>query len=458
MSYYVTYDERYFGSGLSGVAGSRDAPGNANTSFTLAPNNVGYGALIPTTYYQADTDVYDLGFLDAGTYELDVDGNNWDLFNSYYGYGTGITEFGVFDYSGIADYGNYSYNNYNNIEFTIQTPTQMYAYVKGSTFSGTEYSIEYDKIAELDFELPDPVGFDEKLGTAYDDTFYLNSGMVYFGGSGNDTIHSGYYAENQIAIGGDGNDTYKISNPGYLTIADLSNSSFDVIETTGIGVYRPNTYFATIDGGRHLYIIDLDSQQAVIALDYTDPENRIEQIRASDATLSYNDLIYSLSASPNNLGDLSWSDVASVGGTTLTGSQIDSSINYYKAAHAILNNIPPVILSLPQTSIDQGDSFYYQINVFDSDTNDLVTISLDTPNGSLPNWLNYDSQSLTLYGVASNQDVGEYRFSIVAADDKGGYDTQLFTLTVNNVNDAPAFDFTPPSSINEDASFSYQLT
>ena len=93
MSYYVTYDERYFGSGLSGVAGSRDAPGNANTSFTLAPNNVGYGALIPTTYYQADTDVYDLGFLDAGTYELDVDGNNWDFLLNLFLYLLGFKSF-----------------------------------------------------------------------------------------------------------------------------------------------------------------------------------------------------------------------------------------------------------------------------------------------------------------------------------------------------------------------------
>ena len=48
-------------------------------------------------------------------------------------------------------------------------------------------------------------------------------------------------------------------------------------------------------------------------------------------------------------------------------------------------------------------------------------------------------------------------FPMVVADDKGGYDAQLFTLTVNNINDAPVFD-APPSPTNQDASFNFQLT
>ncbi|MDA8717550.1 putative Ig domain-containing protein, partial [Alphaproteobacteria bacterium] len=407
-------------------------------------------------YYQADLDIYDLGFLDAGTYVLDVDGYNWDYSNRYFS--SGIAEFGVFDYTTTADYGHYSYNDFTDVEFTIETPQQMYAYVWGSSFSGTEYSIQYRKIAEPDFELPDPVGFDEQLGTLYDDTFYLSSNTVYFGEAGNDTIYSGSYGDNQIAIGGDGNDTYKITGPGFLTIADLSSSTFDVVEATGIGVYRPNTYFATVDGGRHLYLLDLDSFQSVIALDYQDPENRIEQIRASDITLTYDELIYSLSVSPNYIGDLTWTDVANLGGTNLTASQINSSIDYYKAAWELLNNTPPIITSLPQTNLNQGESFYYQISGYDADINDLITVVVETPSGTLPGWINFDAQNLILYGDAENKDVGEYRFSIVATDDKGGYDTQIFTLTVNNINDAPVFDFAPPSSTNEDAAFSYQLT
>ena len=140
MPNYITYDERYYGGYISGLAGSRDAPGNTATSYSLAPNDIGYEHM-PSSYYQSDIDVYDLGLLNAGTYVLDVDGVNWDFSNSYYG--TGISEFGVFDYSEIPNYGEYEYNELNDVEFTIATPTQMYAYVKGSSFLGSEYSIQY---------------------------------------------------------------------------------------------------------------------------------------------------------------------------------------------------------------------------------------------------------------------------------------------------------------------------
>ena len=54
------------------------------------------------------------------------------------------------------------------------------------------------------------------------------------------------------------------------------------------------------------------------------------------------------------------------------------------------------------------------------------------------------------------KNVGDHTIEIILSDDKGGYDAQLFTLTVNNINDAPVFDFAPPSPINEDATFSFQ--
>ena len=54
------------GSYISGLAGSRDAPGDTSTTYTLAANEIGYGALISSSYYEADLDVYDLGFSTLG--------------------------------------------------------------------------------------------------------------------------------------------------------------------------------------------------------------------------------------------------------------------------------------------------------------------------------------------------------------------------------------------------------
>ena len=116
-------------------------------------------------------------------------------------------------------------------------------YVNGSYItpqSGTEYSIQYKRLADPSFELIDPADLLSRLvPMATILSTYLQIWFIWC--PGNYTIYSGYNGENQIAIGGDGNDTYKISTPGFLTIADLSNFTYDVVEATGIGVYRPNT-------------------------------------------------------------------------------------------------------------------------------------------------------------------------------------------------------------------------
>ena len=138
-------------------------------------------------------DVYDLGILDAGTYLLDVDGYKWDSSNSIYGT-AGLTEFGVFDSSGVANYGHNSFTEFNDVEFTLDTKTQMYAYVRGSYHhaSSPALSIQfvYRKLcgAEFSVGLDDPVGFAGQIWAPMAiDTFYLSSNTAHFGGPGNDT-------------------------------------------------------------------------------------------------------------------------------------------------------------------------------------------------------------------------------------------------------------------------------
>ena len=61
-------------------------------------------------------------------------------------------------------------------------------------------------------------------------------------------------------------------------------------------------------------------------------------------------------------------------------------------------------------------------------------------------------------GYPSQSDLGEYPLQIEVVDNKGARETQNFTLTVNNVNDAPTeFTFTSPTSTDEDAAFIFQL-
>ena len=69
-----------------------------------------------------------------------------------------------------------------------------------------------------------------------------------------------------------------------------------------------------------------------------------------------------------------------------------------------------------------------------------------------------DCLHLVITGTPDNEDVGDYTVTVKVTDSAGESDTKTFTLTVNNVNDAPEFTFTAPSSTDEDAAFSYRLT
>ena len=140
------------------------------------------------------------------------------------------------------------------------------------------------------------------------------------------------------------------------------------------------------------------------------------------------------------MGDLSWAQVTQLGGSTLSASEINSSIDYYRAANAILYNTHPSITSTPTTNLNQGETFYYFIQTYDPDITDLLTVSVGSPTGTFPDWLYYNAEQQYLYGTAGNENVGDHTIEIILSDDKGGYDAQLFTLTVNNINDAPVFD------------------
>ena len=77
-------------------------------------------------------------------------------------------------------------------------------------------------------------------------------------------------------------------HPGVMTIFDNGNSSNDMVEASGLGVYSLST-FGTIDN-RHLVASDINSGQQLIIIDYQDNLNKIETIKLADGTFTYNDI------------------------------------------------------------------------------------------------------------------------------------------------------------------------
>ena len=54
--------------------------------------------------------------------------------------------------------------------------------------------------------------------------------------------------------------------------------------------------------------------------------------------------------------------------------------------------------------------------------------------------------------------MGTDNIIVRVTDQQGASTEKSFTLTVNNVNDAPTLEEIPDASVNEEAAFNYQLT
>ncbi len=103
-------------------------------------------------------------------------------------------------------------------------------------------------------------------------------------------------------------------------------------------------------------------------------------------------------------------------------------------------NDAPVITSTATITGRQGDLYNYTLLANDADLGLGDTLTFSAP--TLPAWLSFDPASGVLSGIPSNDDalVGTHAVVLSVRDTAGLTDTQSFTITVSNVNDAPSID------------------
>ncbi|MBW4681149.1 MAG: FG-GAP repeat protein [Microcoleus vaginatus WJT46-NPBG5] len=119
-------------------------------------------------------------------------------------------------------------------------------------------------------------------------------------------------------------------------------------------------------------------------------------------------------------------------------------------------NDAPVFTSTPVINADEDSTYIYNISTTDPDSGDTLTIDATT----LPSWLtlidNGDGTA-TLTGTPTNNEVGNH--NVVVRVNDGTVDVeQNFTLTVGNVNDAPAFTSTAVTAGTQDVAYSYNIS
>ena len=171
MAYFITQDEKTL-SGFPARAGIVDAPAYSNNTYVLAEGVSGYGALPSSSSYPfSDVDVYSLGYLNEGTYEIEVQRNTWDFFDlSSYAL---PTQFSLLR-NGIKDFSSINYLGVGSIEFEVDpfdTSADYAVEITGPMFGSSQYSVTYEKTAEP-LLINYPASF---LNPIYDGTLQPNS-------------------------------------------------------------------------------------------------------------------------------------------------------------------------------------------------------------------------------------------------------------------------------------------
>ena len=132
----------------------------------------------------------------------------------------------------------------------------------------------------------------------------------------------------------------------------------------------------------------------------------------------------------------SYNVIVNVDDTTI-GNTPDAFANYTLSITNV-NEAPTVVSAIADQTAKQGNAFSFQIptNTFtDIDAGDVLTYSATLENGNaLPSWLTFNPTTRTFSGTPTNDNVGNLNIKAIATDTAGATVSDIFTITVENVN------------------------
>ncbi|MCK5772193.1 MAG: hypothetical protein KAH57_00245 [Thermoplasmata archaeon] len=118
-------------------------------------------------------------------------------------------------------------------------------------------------------------------------------------------------------------------------------------------------------------------------------------------------------------------------------------------------NDPPVLTTSDIPTATEDEFYSVDYNAYDIDLiGDILTWEFSTE----AEWLSIDPATGWLNGTPGNNDVGSAIVNVTVSDGNGGYDSSLFTLNVENVNDLPVITTLPQDVSPEDAEYSISFT
>jgi parallel beta-helix repeat protein/predicted outer membrane repeat protein len=122
-----------------------------------------------------------------------------------------------------------------------------------------------------------------------------------------------------------------------------------------------------------------------------------------------------------------------------------------------------VITSIAPTTVDEESSYAYVVTATDADAGTTLTIGAV---GTLPSWLSLTNvtpgnpATATLSGTPDDADLPGSPFAITLRATGGGgtAPTQSFNITVNPINDSAVITSTAVTTVNEEATYTYNIT
>ncbi|MCP4539295.1 MAG: hypothetical protein GY832_19335 [Chloroflexi bacterium] len=116
-------------------------------------------------------------------------------------------------------------------------------------------------------------------------------------------------------------------------------------------------------------------------------------------------------------------------------------------------HFPPAFGSVPVLTATEDLTYTYNISISNITAPVTITVPVE------PTWLtlvdNGDGTG-SLSGLPSNSRVGDHDVTLQVSDGVDS-DTQVFTITVNNVNDAPYFFGAAVTAVDEDSLYNYDI-
>ena len=174
-------------------------------------------------------------------------------------------------------------------------------------------------------------------------------------------------------------------------------------------------------------------------------------------------LQYSLSQNPSGMdidnasGQITWlPNEGDIGSTSVNVNVNDGNASVEQSFQIAVTepaNNNPEITSSPVTITQANTPYEYDVNAVDADGDTLTYSLLNSPD-----LMSIDTSSGLISWHPSEDDIGDVSITVLVEDDRGGTADQVFTLTVaEQQNNDPRITSTPPTSIQANAPYRYDV-